>query len=164
MKQLNIILLLVILLCVQMKAQQKFTYGYDESGNRIKRELVSTMLLMAAKDSMPEQEEEVSLTEQTASPFGLQPFTSQELEAKVDAFAVHIYPNPSNGVYTLELPELQDGEQGMLQVYSTLGQLVREQRAVRKVQSVNITGTMPGYYLVKVTVEGKVVVKTLIKQ
>ena len=158
MRQQNILIILVamMLLCVTMQAQQKFTYAYDEAGNRTKRELVSTMALMAAADS--------SEVENTLDLLNLKELQQDDNLKRQDAFKVQIYPNPSNGIYTIELPELQPNEHGTLQVYSVMGQIVQEYKNIRNLQVVNIASAMPGYYLVKIVVGEKEVAKTLIKR
>ena len=132
-----------------------FTYSYDASGNRVKRAFTL---------------EEVEGFSSILEPLMLEVQAVQEEQQQpqdslaVDAFKVQVYPNPSNGYYTVELPELKEGERGYIQVYSMRGQVVQEYRAVHHTQSVNITGAFPGYYFIRVVVGDKLVQKTLIKQ
>ena len=151
----TILMLAVVLFGTALTAQDvSFIYSYDASGNRVKRaftleevEGFSSILEPLMLEVQAEQEEQ-------------QPQDS----LAVDAFKVQIYPNPSNGYYTVELPELKDGERGYIQVYSMRGQVMQEHRAVHRIQSVNITGAFPGYYFIRVVIGDKLVQKTLIKQ
>ena len=154
--------ILITLITMQLlhnisQAQETFKYSYDETGNRIKRELVTTMSLMpTTTDSI---EVELLFEPYTAS---LLP-NNNDVNGQ-DAFKVQVYPNPSNGIYTIELLDLQVNEKGMLQVYSLMGQLVQEYRSLHTIQSINISGVVPGYYLLRVVLGDKIVQKTLIKQ
>lgn len=163
MKTKSSIIILVLITFNIITVAQNITikYSYDASGNRIKRELLAQEVQEPENIAIPQQpEQQKELVELLQQPLA----NATPSNAVQEAFTVLVYPNPSRGVYTLELPELQDDERGTVQVYSTLGRLVRKQRGVHRVQSVNITSAMPGYYLLQVTVEGKVVTRTLIKQ
>ena len=132
------------LLCAAVYAQD-FTYSYDVAGNRIKREITQSQ----QQQILDNPEESLQTTAQ---------------EKNEPAFAVLLYPNPTSGILTLELPELQAGEQGSINVYSNMGQIVLQQRSVTAAQTLNLYNLLPGYYIVHITVGNKTVIKQIIKQ
>ena len=81
-----------------------------------------------------------------------------------DAFPVILYPNPTYGQFTLELPDFKSGEKGYIIVYDQMGKAVINQKYVSLSQYFDISGVMPGYYIIHIMVNDKLVIKKIIKQ
>jgi hypothetical protein len=138
-------------------AQNNLTCTYDAAGNRVKREPAQAVPrpLSATTDSSGK-----TTAPQEAAGRSLQ----QQPAENAPAFEVRLFPNPTLGMLTLELPELKAGETGEITVHSQMGALVFRQQRVTAIQTIYLSGLLPGYYAVRITVGNKVVVKGIIKQ
>ena len=66
----------------------------------------------------------------------------------------HIYPNPSNGSFTLNY-SLEKGEEGMIEIFDLLGQIVYHQQLNQTgFQSVDLDGISSGIYSLRVIING----------
>lgn len=149
-----IIILIGGFYCSVVSAQEdSFVYTYDAVGNRLKREVIQAVpvMLMNTIDS----------TRHTVQPAIA---NIQQQVQNTPAFEVRMFPNPTNGLVTLELPELKTGEHGQITVHSQVGKLVFLQKHVTTAQSINLGNLLPGYYVVRVVVSDKMVLTGIIKQ
>lgn len=74
-----------------------------------------------------------------------------------------IYPNPNNGVFTVEITQLSGSK--FIEVVNVLGQLVYSQAAVNKSTSINISNQVSGVYFVKMVSDGQLMAtQKIIKQ
>ena len=80
-----------------------------------------------------------------------------------EVFRMVIYPNPSTGYFTLELPDLQSGVKGNLVIISNTGLLVYTQNHLTQVQTINITHAPAGLYLVRIVSGNKLYVVSVLK-
>ena len=148
------IFVLACMLCSVISFAQTFTYAYDAAGNRVLREAPEPPQAAVLSSVLPEKDSVVSST----------PALLEAKAANEPAFAVNIYPNPTSGHLTLELPELQRNEQGEITIHSSMGQLVYRQASVSEIQSLSLYSLSPGYYIVRIVIGDKMVTKTVIKQ
>lgn len=103
-----------------------------------------------------------SLLQQNAHP----KMQSAANDDKLDVNSINVYPNPSNGKVFLELEPAQKGEVELLVTDIQGKEIFRDSfynDALSKVhRNINIDGERSGVYLLKVTSQGKSVVKKLI--
>jgi Secretion system C-terminal sorting domain len=125
MKQLLFINLLCIY-AIQMNAQTEcyIKYTYDDSGNRIKREFIC-----AERDTIL-----------PGNPIGSR--MAKPTVAK--PFDVNVYPNPSNGIFTIACSMLEKNMQ--LQVINYAGQTVYTQSLIQIKTDIDISNMASGLY------------------
>lgn len=147
-----------LLLCTtfNLVAQASFTYEYDNSGNRIKRDQPLTTKQAPKADFVVS---DVELDTQS-----LAQAQQADLDRLREPFRAKAYPNPTDGKLTVELPDLKDGENGQLRIFSQAGRLVLLQNKVQPAQTVDISNNPSGYYVLHVTVEGRRVTRTIVKR
>ena len=100
-----------------------------------------------------------------SSPFTLIVNVSREFETisgidDVNNIAFNIYPNPSNGVFNIELPELM--EDVNVTVYDMRGQMITDYNVNQRTSDkmiVDLTGHATGAYMIKLETNGQVVTK-----
>jgi hypothetical protein len=135
---------------VTLKAQ--ITYLYDASGNRTKRIITKSLSIDTAayskfaNDSIQDASDD-------------DPFAKKE-----DAFKVLVYPNPTQGITEIEIPDLKTNQKAQMQIYSITGSFVKQIRNLQRRQSVDLTDLSAGIYLLYITVDKDTVVKKIIKQ
>jgi hypothetical protein len=132
---------------------QKITYTYDASGNRTKRIITVTKSLAIDTAAYAPKSDSIQ-DSSNADPFA----------EKEDAFKVLVYPNPTQGIIEVEIPELNTIQKAQIQIYSITGLFVRTVRNLQRRQSVDMTDLSAGIYLLYITVDENTVVKKIIKQ
>ncbi|MDR1054416.1 MAG: T9SS type A sorting domain-containing protein [Prevotellaceae bacterium] len=149
-----ILIITILLLGKVCYSQTNFTYIYDAAGNRIKRELKTVLMSVA----MP-----VNDTIETAL------FDNEQGEANAfedntgDAFPTILYPNPTYGQFTLDLPDFKPGERGYIMLYDQMGKIIVHQKYVSASQYFDISNVLPGFYVAHIMVNDKLVIKKIIK-
>ncbi|MDR1055778.1 MAG: T9SS type A sorting domain-containing protein [Prevotellaceae bacterium] len=149
-----ILIITILLLGKVCYPQTNFTYTYDAAGNRIKRELkvVTQNAMFPVNDTVEtalfdnEQEETHAFEHNTG-----------------DAFPTILYPNPTYGQFTLDLPDFKPGEKGYIILYSQMGKIIVHQKYVSASQYFDISNVLPGFYVAHIMVNDKLVIKKIIK-
>lgn len=77
--------------------------------------------------------------------------------------STQIYPNPSSGVVTIELPEIQKENQTQVIIYNTLGQKITDTTQSNKQFSLNLTNQPAGIYLMHLINGDNKITKKIIK-
>ena len=76
-----------------------------------------------------------------------------------------IYPNPSTGIFTLELKEVAESSDIAIEIYSLIGEKIAKLNMYTSLTyQINLTDRLPGIYLVKVMQNKKIGTIKLIKQ
>jgi len=84
---------------------------------------------------------------------------------RTEALFFKVYPNPTEGVFTLELLIHSDTETMLVEVHSLLGgRIIRSELPVQGAHSLDLTGHQPGLYIIRVMKGDKVGVERLIKR
>ncbi|MFA6150713.1 MAG: T9SS type A sorting domain-containing protein [Chitinophagaceae bacterium] len=93
----------------------------------------------------------------TTNPLGIK----NDLKSK--DFECTVYPNPNNGVFTIETSSFSN--ESSIEVYNILGQLVHNQTTVTTSNLIDISNHASGVYFVKITTSGEpVFTQKIIKQ
>jgi hypothetical protein len=133
---------------VTLEAQ--ITYVYDASGNRTKRIITKSIPIDTAAYKFKSD--------------SIQDTSNDDAFVKKDAFEVLVYPNPTDGMLEIELPELKPNQKAQMRIYSITGSLVKHIRSLQRRQSVDLANLSAGIYLLYITVDENTVVKKIIKQ
>jgi putative heme degradation protein len=70
----------------------------------------------------------------------------------LDAMDVSVFPNPSNGQFTITAAERGNRH---IQLFDASGQLVHEQFSTVRVTTVAVAGLSTGVYLLRVSMDGR---------
>lgn len=131
MKIQRFILLSVLgIICHSAASPQTIGYGYDSSGNRISKEIVV----------------EKKKTQKYASDEYVMEFLSKK--------EVRIYPNPTDGRMTIEIPGYEKGDTGKACIYSMSGTLVKTCDIADTVTHIDITNCANGLYILTINLNG----------
>lgn len=106
-------------------AQTTIEYHYDSSGNRTERVIV--------------------LNTKSAN-IGGDENSSEVVDDKLDAGEIKIYPNPTEGLLKIDLPNL-DLPNANLYLYDLNAKLIQQQTAVRGGNEMNLSAYSAGVYL-----------------
>lgn len=89
----------------------------------------------------------------------------QDLETTTSGF--HVYPNPVNDVFTLEINSDEAGKNNFFRIYDLVGKTVMQQNltttAGKSRENVNITNLPQGQYIIEVSLNGKISREKIIK-
>jgi hypothetical protein len=76
-----------------------------------------------------------------------------------------VYPNPTNGEFTVELFECEGSSKIIVEIYSMQGQFVLvNELPIRKFYNYNLSTKQPGFYLVRVIQDDRSGIAKIIKQ
>jgi hypothetical protein len=143
MKSRRLILMIAAQVCFSPALQaQEVRYTYDVAGNRTGYEV-------------EQQVQDTTIIQKVTEPALLA--QSQEV------FTVRMYPNPVSGILHIELPELQHGQTGTLEIYSSMGNPAIQPKPLGCTQSIDLSGILPGVYVVRVTAGKHSAVTKIIK-
>jgi len=92
---------------------------------------------------------------------GMAPMTDEGTAEAVSDISVRLFPNPSNGSFSVSL---EDGQQVSLEVLSVDGGKVLSVPAVRNGSTIDLSGEQKGIYYVKITANGSETVQKLVVQ
>lgn len=184
MKPKQLLLILALLLSYFANAQH-YTCEYDAAGNRIKRYYINTGknpappvpiaedTVVIATTAMPEwednslnyiqNEENTIVSQEEENVNSVQEWEDTNNIQEEAIFRMVLYPNPTNGYFTLELPDLQLGTVGNLIILSKMGVQVYSQNYLTQVQSIDISAVPTDLYLVRIVADNKLYVVSIIK-
>lgn len=140
----NKFLLSLFLASVSLSAySQQISFGYDEAGNRVKREIVMTTLPNAAKRH---------------SEF------SESYSECLKGRSVNISCYPEQGKLRVTIKGLGDNEACHVRVYTTAGSLVLDQDGKTDVFDVDISNQPIGVYLLHITINDNTTTWKIVKR
>jgi hypothetical protein len=143
MKPRRLILIIAVQVCCMLVLQaQEMRYTYDAAGNRTGYEV-------------EQQVEDTTIIQKiTEAPQQGQP---QEV------FTVRVYPNPVSSILHVDLPDLPQGKTGTLELYSSMGNPAMSPNPLSQAQTIDLSGVLPGLYMVRVTAGKHTVVTQILK-
>jgi hypothetical protein len=142
----SIILLIAIFHFACLYSQTDITsysYEYDESGNRTKRELI---FLEDGKRGGGETV--VANSEDTVA-------KTRIFADAIDNTIINVYPNPTDGLLTLEFSELPEQTKVIAYVYDTQGKLLLQTEIFDKHTDLDFSVFRTGIYILQVYVNEK---------
>lgn len=125
----KIITLLLVLGAFAAKAQSSFEYNYDAAGNRIKRKVI---VLDETREG-----------------------GSETVVDKDDRYTFNLFPNPTEGMLTIEAEEIfMEIENKKAVVYDLNGNVVHEISISTSTIPVDLSNNIAGTYVVKIQATG----------
>jgi hypothetical protein len=144
MKKLYITGIIAILSIFGMRLRaQNIVYTYNEAGNRTNRSIIYVEQLRSST-------EETSPSETTS---GLTP----EQEVK-------LYPNPTKGILTVEIPRLSETSPAKIQIIDISGRTVKHRKTASRQNTFDFSNQANGIYLMKITLNDEISTWKIIKQ
>lgn len=124
-------------------AQSKVTYAYDAAGNRISRTIVIQAQLRAAEEEVEKEETEIEEeVEEIEEPTIYSEVLSELL--------IKIYPNPTQGLLHIEIENLPPDVTARIALYQLTGKLITARENITSSTEIDITGQVPGVYILKI--------------
>jgi hypothetical protein len=142
-------LFFVVCMMFFVTLEAQISYTYDKSGNRTARIITKSMPVDTAYRFVSDS----TLNTSDDDPF-----------AKKDAFKVRVYPNPTTGIFEIEVEQLTEKQKTQLYIYTNAGRLVKTVNRLQNRQSIDLSNQPTGIYLLRITVDDKVVTNKIIKQ
>lgn len=144
---------LLMLSALGLAAQQEFSYSYDESGNRILRQIIYLRttpidFIEADKGGLIQSQNQESLAVTTSMENG----------------NVAIYPNPTKGVLRVEFQEWQGELEGKLILIGASGQILHSSNALSLANTIDLRKEASGTYYLKIKLKGESREWTIIKK
>ncbi len=136
-------MLLILLLPCGINSQNKMTYAYDASGNRVERTIV---LVTSSKKS--------TLTKAKST------VLSETLSEQV----VKIYPNPTKGQLAIEISNLENLKNGSCTIYNIQGKTILKQKIQNLKTNLDISNHSNGMYILHINIDGKISTWKIIKE
>ncbi len=136
----KLILLPIILFSFSLSAET-VTYGYDEAGNRITREIV------VEKMSMP--------------PLGE---ISADVSEQKDDDRISVYPNPTYGEVNVEMNGYDNADSCMLYLFDMSGREILQMEMQSAITNFDISDCADGIFILRVILDGRSYAWKIIKK
>ena len=138
----RLLFIILMLGCVALAyTQNKIKYTYDESGNRIKKEIV----LSSTRSLLSEDDEQEAYTEE------------------IQSHQITIYPNPTKGLLNVKIAGL-DKINGQISIYNMGGRLINQSDLSSSNQTFGLSDQPNGIYIMQIKLEDKVSSWKIIKE
>jgi hypothetical protein len=136
MKYYIIPLSLVLFVALAGHAQTTISFGYDDSGNRNLREVISLKSATTQKGAATDEQDDL---------------TGTSTESLVGMNKVRIYPNPTRGVLRIDFPALMN-QKAMLTVYGSNGRVLINQQAYGNNTEIDLSNYPGGFYIMRIVI------------
>ncbi len=144
----KVLLFLMLFSVLKLSAQEKLSYAYDASGNRISR----TIVLNTKSASVVTKS---ALKKQTTNSF---------FEEVLSQKQVKLYPNPVKSHLTVEINGYDSNLNGTLMVYDMNGRKLINQNINESRTLLNMSSFLTGTYVMHIVLNGEKSVWKVIKQ
>jgi hypothetical protein len=125
------------------------SYEYDGSGNRVLRHVIVLKSTKVTKDSLLM----TSTKEKERS----------ALNEKLDNREIKIYPNPTKGMITVDIP-LTDNDISRVSLFDIQGKMIMDYRSAGTTTDVDLSGQPAGVYIMRIILNNKSTTWKIIKQ
>lgn len=129
---------------IDVSAQNKIKYTYDNTGNRLTRQ---KEIVIQARGLLGDGEDEPSVYEEELS------------ETKVT-----IYPNPTRGMLKVDVSGVETFENAQISLYDLTGKLLQQWSGISQSNEIDISARTPGMYIMQIAYNGKVSSWKIIKE
>jgi|GEM_PF-3041182 len=135
---LSVLVWLLIVFCTEGYAQTTYSFGYNDSGDRTSRQEVEQKGAGIAKST-----DIVSIsTDKQALP--------DTLKGILDGRVILIYPNPTQGIFKVEIDLDGLEQQFTIQIPNDKDSLIIDQPIIHEITSVDLTSKPLGSYSIKI--------------
>lgn len=121
-------------------AAQTISYGYDNAGNRVRREIVMQTRALLKEEAMPKLSEEI---------FGRK---------------ITISPNPTEGILIVEIGNFESIYNCKLEIYQISGSKLLSTQVPKKMTTLDISSYTNGMYILAITINGDTATWKIIKK
>ncbi|MBN1187273.1 MAG: T9SS type A sorting domain-containing protein [Bacteroidales bacterium] len=159
MKKAIIPAIFLLIVNVTNNYAQEFSFGYDPAGNRSYR--LYTAPSFAPEYNVVEMETKMDTTgiaDDKANGYKV-----ENENTLPEAGNILIYPNPNGGIFNIILP-LKDRATAQITLYDYAGRQVYQTTTSEQRNMVDISQWADGTYIVKIALEGQVVMHRVIKK
>ena len=134
--------------------QPSIDYTYDAAGNRIERRATSAIVLRssAMKEEITEKEEADEIT------------SLEKVEEVVSNTKITVFPNPTEGLITVEISDYIEQVQGEAQLFDFAGKALDHQKINSTSTNIDLSNYSNGMYLLKVHINGETFTQQIIKK
>ena len=132
-------------------AQPAFRFSYDDSGNRIKREVIDLSELPNEEPGEPELMTQIDNTEidDEISP------ESQQSTDQVSAPGISVFPNPVQDQVSVHIPDLTAEDDGQLLVFGINGDYHFRTTKLQETTTIDLSGKAPGQYILRLVLNAE---------
>ncbi len=135
------ILLTFSLVFLNSTSAQQVIFEYDDSGNRILRQVIE---LRVAPPQDSSNMNSTNMEEQSVFD-EINPVNS----TLADGREVYIYPNPTDGEVLIEISEIREDETGELLILSMEGKIIEQKTELDKSIPIDLSAQASGNYILK---------------
>ena len=128
-KQIILLLFLTLFAFAGKSQTYKVSFGYDNAGNRVSR----TVVVLNPQLRSATQEEETTSVEEVLSDV-----------------TIKIYPNPTEGMVTVEINSPRETETNEVSLYSLSGKNILPAKIVEQSANLDISDQPAGVYILKI--------------
>ena len=142
---------------------KKIVYSYDDAGNRINRQVVMPKSSQSTADStkiaVTETKESATSASMTKAAVSGEGKTGATVSAEIQ-MEVSIYPNPTQGVFQVDISGTDIPQGAQIEIYSGSGALAGRWTDISYNNTFDISDKPAGIYILRLTL-GKECIKTL---
>jgi len=147
-------------------AQTKWSYDYDNSGNRISRTIIMPMLTPPPQDStetiIEDWEEDIVSGVQNSE-------TGDEKSQEVytDALSetqILIYPNPTTGLLTVKISDLPQHSASSLTLFDMQGRVIAQKQQLSNENKLDVSAQPAGTYIMQIAIGSEFTSWKIVKQ
>lgn len=157
MKTKNISISLIAIMCafinMNVFSQTFVRYDYDDAGNRIQRQVITIPPKLSPQDSLQYVLEHPGIDNNMIG-----------AGENLGDCKVTIYPNPTGGMFTLEINGSFDSNSSLLTLYSLTGVEINFWKNLVKSNRIDISTYPAGNYILKLSLNGLATSWKLIKE
>ena len=154
------IILLFIVLGVGLSGLTQVIYTYDNSGNRIRREVILPLKSAEmTEDSIWASQPPIITEEITA--LELEKPALEEMFGEIE---IKLYPNPTQSAVYFEVNRLPEGKKTELEIWSPTGRLIGKSEIIGLVTRINLKGRPSGIYFIRTNIKDDTITWKIIKE
>lgn len=132
----------------------KYTYEYDNCGNRVKR---LSEIELGSSTLNPESIAGESTTEKSS-------LADEYAREFISGHEILLYPNPTDGILEIKLIEYSSEITGEIVLLGLDGKVIYKQKILESFMSVDLSQQISGAYLLHVTINSETRVYRIIKK
>ncbi len=114
-------------------------FDYDDAGNRTTRQVI----YLKSTEVESTQQFKESAVEQVAD--------SVEFKGRLGSREVSIFPNPTKGILTIAMVNLEDESPVRLELFSLSGEMIMQQQIQNTKTTLDLSAHPPGTYLLQIS-------------
>lgn len=138
-------LLFFLVICAVPCLSQTISYYYDQAGNRVERVIVLSAKMQA--DELDEQEEA----------------KENPIIDRLQDLEIQIYPNPTRGLVSIEIPEPEKLSKGVITVRNAAKQVLFQTQINSGTFQIDLSRYSAGFYMMTIQCNGEIASWKIVK-